>query len=63
MWYEAKITSIDGDMCTVDFLGYDEEAEVELNSLDKSLGKKAIKKQKKNARKNFSSDVVSTNVF
>jgi len=48
--YEAKIVDIIDDMCTVDFLGYNEEIMLELESLTKSKGKLVRKKQIKNAK-------------
>ncbi|XP_022649319.1 survival motor neuron protein-like [Varroa jacobsoni] len=38
VWYEAKILSICGDLCTVQYLGYLNEEEKSLDSLRKSRG-------------------------
>ncbi|GIY10032.1 hypothetical protein CDAR_94471, partial [Caerostris darwini] len=39
--YEAKILSINGDFCTVQFLDYDDVHDVDLCTLKESLGKHA----------------------
>jgi len=49
LMYEAKILSLSDDTCVVDFLGYDEELEVDIATLAKSRGKKSRKKQIKRA--------------
>lgn len=51
--YEAKVVALYDDCCLVEYLGYEEEAEVKLDSLSLSEGKKARKKQVKTLRKNL----------
>ncbi|GIY71100.1 hypothetical protein CEXT_372571 [Caerostris extrusa] len=47
--YEAVILSIYEDSCTVEFLSYGNEEDVNLSTLKRSLGKLAREKQKKSA--------------
>ncbi|CAL1282756.1 unnamed protein product [Larinioides sclopetarius] len=44
-YYEAKIISMNGDFCTVEFLGYGDTEDIDLLELKESEGKKARKKQ------------------
>ncbi|GBN99157.1 hypothetical protein AVEN_182010-1 [Araneus ventricosus] len=44
-YYEAKIISLNGDFCTVEFLGYGDTEDVDLLELKESEGKKARRKQ------------------
>ncbi|KAG8191199.1 hypothetical protein JTE90_011882 [Oedothorax gibbosus] len=46
-FYEAKVRKVGKDTCTVEFLGYGDQEEVDPMSLKESLGKKARKSQMK----------------
>ncbi|PRD30579.1 UNVERIFIED_CONTAM: Survival motor neuron protein [Trichonephila clavipes] len=49
LFYEAKIISIYGDFCTVEFWGYNDIEKVALKDLEESYGKRAIKNQIKSS--------------
>ncbi|KFM66995.1 Survival motor neuron protein, partial [Stegodyphus mimosarum] len=57
--YEAEVVQISGEKCTVCFLGYEDEVEVNINSLVSSHGKRSRNKQIKKAKKYFSGVVSS----
>jgi len=48
--YEAKIINLHRDSCIVEYIGYDDEGEVELDCLEESLGKNSRKRQRKRVK-------------
>ena len=55
--YEARIKSIDGSRCIVQFIGYENEEEKELNQLSQSQGPKARSAQRVEAKQFDVNDV------
>ncbi|GIY10245.1 hypothetical protein CEXT_734392, partial [Caerostris extrusa] len=61
--YEAVILSIYEDSCTVKFLGYGDEEDVNLSTLERSLGELAREKQKKSAYYYYQNTKTGTNLM